>query len=121
GVREGRDLGNGVSLGQFQNDPVFLQALAGGNVLQALTRVADVAPFIPTFQRPEGWTPAANTPIPTNFVPTEDFKLIVPPEVTVPPGTDLRDTVFLIEQPNGGSAPFRDNHTVSFDDDTNAF
>src|SRR5690606_27717473 len=46
GFAEGRDLGNGINLAQFHNDPTFQNALAdGGNVLDALARVAEVAPF----------------------------------------------------------------------------
>lgn len=119
GVRESRDLGNGVSLGQFKNDPVFQQALSSGDAWEALTRVNDVAPFIPTFQRPSGWSPAADIPIPTDFVPTSGFKLVVPPEVKVPPGTVLSDDVFKIEQP-GGPTAFSDAHTVSVDADSNS-
>lgn len=92
GFTEGRDLGNGVSLAQFQNDPVFQAALSvGGNVFAALERVAEVAPFLPTFQPPAGWVPPASTPIPTDFVPPADTTLVIPPTVIVPPGLELPD------------------------------
>lgn len=72
---EGRDLGNGVNLALFQNDPNFTTALAGGDLDAALQRISDVAPFLPDFARPPGWTPPADTPVPVDFVP--------------PPGTTL--------------------------------
>src|SRR5690606_19271694 len=75
GVNESRDLGNGVTLADFANDPPFTQALSTANIDDALARVLAVAPFIPTFQRPGGWTPAPNTPIPVDFVPPEGSDL----------------------------------------------
>lgn len=91
GVTEGRDLGNGVSLALFQNDPQFQAVMQGGNVLDALARVAQVAPFLPTFEPPAGWTPPPDTPIPLDFVPPEGVTLVIPPAVEVPPGVDLPD------------------------------
>ena len=64
GVGEGHPLGNGVNLADFANDPAFAQALSNGNGIGALVRVQEVAPFIPAFERPTGWVPPANTPIP---------------------------------------------------------
>lgn len=85
GVQEARDLGNGVNLAQFANDPVFQEAIAeGGDPLAAVARVAEVAPFLPTFEAPEGWEAPADTPIPVDFVPVEGEKLVVPPSVEVP-------------------------------------
>lgn len=93
GFAEGRDLGNGVSLAQFHNDPTFQHALAeGGNVMDALARVAEVAPFLPTFQPPAGWQPPAHTPIPVDFVPEEGTHLVIPPSVVVPDDMELPDT-----------------------------
>lgn len=92
GVSEGRDLGNGVNLGMFGDDPVFQQALASGALDSALDRVSDVAPFIPSFEMPSGWTPPADLPIPTDFVPPEGLKLVIPEGVEVPEGTELPDT-----------------------------
>lgn len=91
GVNEGRNLGNGVRLSEFSNDPSFIQALTNGNPAQALGRVESVAPFLPAFERPSGWTPPASTPIPVDFVPPagSGIRLVVPPEVTVPPGIVL--------------------------------
>lgn len=94
GVAEGRDLGNGVNLGVFANDPAFQSAVDSGNTQQALQRVGEVAPFLPTFQPPVGWTPPADTPIPTNFTPPAGIQLVIPPSVVVPsdmtlPGTFL--------------------------------
>jgi len=91
GVNEGRNLGNGVVLSEFSNDPTFTQALSNGNVIQALGRMESVAPFLPTFERPTGWTPPANTPIPADFVPPADsnLRLQVPQEVNVPDDVNL--------------------------------
>lgn len=91
GVAEGRNLGNGVSLADFSNDPGFTQALGNGNAVQALARVGAVAPFLPTFERPAAWTPPENTPIPLDFVPPANapITLVVPPEVVVPPAVTL--------------------------------
>src|SRR5690606_1304411 len=46
GFDEGRPLGNGVSLQQFANDPVFKNA---ADPFEALARVAEVTPFLPGF------------------------------------------------------------------------
>lgn len=91
GVREGRELGNGISLAQFAADPIFTQALANGNIEAALTRVESVAPFIPTFVRPENWVPRPDLPIPTNFVAPDDLDLdlVVPPDIEIPADTTL--------------------------------
>lgn len=111
GVSEGRDLGNGVNLGMFGDDPVFQQALASGDLDAALDRVSDVAPFIPSFETPSGWTPPADLPIPTDFVPPEGLKLVIPEGVEVPEGTELPDTFEPATPPvtppggGGGSGP----------------
>lgn len=104
GLHENRDLGNGITLGQFANDPVFNAALADpDHILDALARIAAVAPFLPDFQPPEGWTPPADTPIPTDFVPPEGLLLVVPPSVTVPEGTELPDTFKPVDSGSGGT------------------
>ena len=104
GLHENRDLGNGITLGQFANDPAFNAALADpDHILDALARIAEVAPFLPDFQAPEGWTPPADTPIPTDFVPPEGVQLVVPPTVTVPEGTELPDTFKPVDGGSGGS------------------
>lgn len=107
GVNEGRDLGNGVSLRDFASDPGFTQALGGGKPVQALIRVETVAPFLPTFERPAGWTPRENTPIPVDFVPPADsgIKLVVPPEVVVPDDVELPEDVFEPVEPVTPPAP----------------
>jgi len=94
GLLEGRDLGNGISLAQFMNDPVFVQALSveGGNTFDALARVNAVAPFFRGFESPDGWAPAPDTPIPVDFVPLPGVKLVVPSTVVVPDGMILPDT-----------------------------
>ena len=91
GVGEGRNLGNGVSLSLFTNDPSFTQALNNGNAVQALIRVETVVPFLPTFQPPPGWAAPPNTPIPVDFVPPagSGLSLVIPESVNVPPGVTL--------------------------------
>lgn len=120
GVAEGRDLGNGIRLSSFANDPVFVQALNNGNAAAALERVESIAPFMPSFERPAGWTPPANTPIPTNFVapPDSGLKLVVPEGVVVPPGTVLPPVfVPLTPTPAPPPAPTPEPGGASSDDD----
>ncbi|NLY28530.1 MAG: calcium-binding protein, partial [Alcaligenaceae bacterium] len=104
GITEGRSLGNGIQLPVFDNDPLFTGGLAANNHLDAWERVKLIAPFVPTFERPAGWTPPADTPIPVDFRPPagSDFKLVVPPEVTVPAGVTLSEQVFV---PGNGTTP----------------
>lgn len=98
GVFEGRDLGNGVDLSIFQDDPAFAAALASGDGWAAMAIVASVAVFLPDFVRPEGWAPAADTPIPVDFIPAGDVKLVVPPEVDIPADLVLPDTFESADQ-----------------------
>ncbi|WP_148040532.1 hypothetical protein [Marichromatium sp. AB32] len=102
GFAEGRDLGNGLNLADFANDPEFQAAVASGNAAAALARVNEVAPFLPAFTPPEGWTPAADTPIPVDFIPTEGVRLQVPQGVEVPDDIELPDT---FEQPGSPETP----------------
>lgn len=100
GFTESRDLGNGVNLGQFADDPKFQEAIAeGGNPFDALARVAEVAPFLPSFEPPAGWEPPADTPIPVDFVPVEGEKLVIPPSVEVPVDVELPEDVFEPSEP----------------------
>lgn len=98
GVAEGRPLGNGMSLAQFANDPVFQEA---SDPFEALARVAEVAPFMPSFEAPEGWEAPADTPIPQDFVPVEGEHLVVPPTVEVPEGTELPDAFEPVDDAPG--------------------
>ncbi|NYT82750.1 hypothetical protein H0A70_14770 [Alcaligenaceae bacterium] len=100
GAGEARDLGNGVNLGVFANDSTFQQALSSGDITGALQRVGEVAPFLPTFQSPAGWTPPPDTPIPLDFVPPEGLQLVIPPTVVVPPDVVL-PPVFTPPAPPG--------------------
>src|SRR5690606_1194272 len=75
---EGRDLGNGVSATQFANDPVYKAAVAEGDTDAALARMAEVAPFLPQFEAPEGFELPAGWPIPQDFQPLEGTQLTVP-------------------------------------------
>src|SRR5690606_10907150 len=77
-----------------------------------LDRVAEVAPFLPTFVPPTGWEAPADTPIPVDFVPPEGTKLVIPPTVVVPPDMDLPDT---FEQPENGGGGEPPTFTVTVD------
>ncbi|AHF02586.1 calcium-binding protein [Marichromatium purpuratum 984] len=102
GFAEGRDLGNGLNLADFANDPDFQAAVASGNAAAALARVNEVAPFLPAFTPPEGWTPAADASIPVDFIPTEGVRLQIPQGVEVPDDIELPDT---FEQPGSSETP----------------
>lgn len=102
GIAEGRLLSNGVDLSFFANDPAFNQAIADGRFEDALGRVSEVAPFLPTFTPPTGWVPAADTPIPQGFVPPAGQYLVVPDSVTVPGGSTLPDAFGPQPNPGGG-------------------
>lgn len=102
GLNEPRDLGNGINLAQFANDPVFNNA---GSPMEALARIAEVAPFLPSFEPPAGWEPPANTPIPTNFVPVDGEKLVIPPSVDVPDDVETPEDVFEPVEPGPGPQP----------------
>lgn len=87
GVQESRDLGNGISLAFFASDPVAQNALANGDFAGAIARVAEIAPFVPGFEAPAGYSVPADQRIPTDFVPNEGAFLVVPEGVT--PSADL--------------------------------
>lgn len=89
GLWEGRNLGNGVSLAQFADDPVFQNA---NSPMDALQRVVDVAPFLAGFQPPAGWEAPKDTPLPLDFVPVAGEQLVVPLSVAVPDNTTLPDS-----------------------------
>lgn len=55
GIAEPRDLGNGVSLLDFNQDDIFAKAIAAGNLELAFQRVGEVVPFMPDFIAPTGW------------------------------------------------------------------
>lgn len=97
GLGEPRDLGNGVHVNSFANDPTFKHALASGDLITALGRIADVSPFFPSFKTPAGWTPPANLAIPIDFVPVAGEQLIIPAGVIVPAGIALPDFITLIK------------------------
>lgn len=116
GVLEGRDLGNGIVLSIFQSDAQFVDALTVGNYDLALARVYAIAPFLPSFQPPEGWVPAADTPIPVDFVPPEGIKLVVPPGVHVPPALLPLPDTFEQDHSGGGTPPDPYALTTAIDD-----
>lgn len=84
GFKEGRDLGNGISLEFFGSDPVAQQAIDKGDFGALFARVAEVSPFIESFQPPAGYAVPSNQPIPNNFVPNEGDTLVIPEGVTPP-------------------------------------
>ncbi|WP_210336817.1 hypothetical protein [Aquamicrobium zhengzhouense] len=84
GFAEERDLGNGISLEQFASDPKALAAIQDGDYSALMSRVAEVAPFLPTYSPPAGYTVPSNTPLPADFVPAGEEKLVVPPGVEAP-------------------------------------
>lgn len=126
GITEPRDLGNGVNLNTFGNDPSFQAALSQGQLLQAITRVQEVAPFLPTFQSPPGWEPPPTLPIPLDFIPPQGTQLVIPSGVVVPEGVVLPDVFDPVPLPpvpgdpggGGGGVTFTvqvvDHHMVSF-------
>lgn len=125
GATEGRDLGNGVNLGMFANDNSFQQALSSGDITGALQRVGEVAPFLPTFQPPVGWTPPPDTPIPLDFVPPAGTQLVIPPTVVVPPNVVL-PPVFTppappAPTPGGGGGATGPTFSVALDVDSGAY
>ncbi|MCC7260586.1 MAG: cadherin repeat domain-containing protein, partial [Alphaproteobacteria bacterium] len=85
GIQEARDLGNGIGLNQFRNDPTFIHAIEAGDVQAALERVADVAPFLPGFVPPAGYIIPEDIEFPMDFVPRQGVLLVVPEGVTPPP------------------------------------
>lgn len=78
GATEGRDLGNGVSGADFVNDPAYQAAVAAGHGDDALARMSDVAPFLPSFNPPAGFQLPGSWPIPQDFVPAPGVQLTVP-------------------------------------------
>lgn len=108
---EGRDLGNGVSAAQFANDPVYKAAVAEGDTDAALSRMAEVAPFLPQFEGPEGFELPADWPIPQDFQPLEGVLLTVPegwvPETPVQL-PEYFEQPFTVEVAPGGAVTFPD-------------
>lgn len=78
GLKEQRDLGNGLDLKEFANDPVFNEALTANDMDAILLRVDTIAPFMPNFSPPLGWSLPKNTALPTDFVPLAGNNLVIP-------------------------------------------
>ena len=55
GFKEGRPLGNGISLAQFAEDQAAQDAIQNGDSGALMARVAEIAPFLPTYDKPEGY------------------------------------------------------------------
>lgn len=84
GHAEGRNLGNGISLAQFASDLKAQAAIRSGDFNDLMGRVAEVAPFLATFVGPQGYSTPRDTPLPADFIPVGDEKLVVPPGVDAP-------------------------------------
>jgi len=95
GVFEPRDLGNGLSICQFDHDPVYLSAKARGDNIAAIERIGQVAAFLPSFRPPAGWRPDPATPLPTDFVPRPGEHLLVPAALTPPDRETLPDHMHI--------------------------
>ena len=89
GFKEGRDIGNGISLASFAEDPATQEAIASGDVSGLMARVAEVAPFLPAYTPPAGYEVPSNQPIPQDFVPVEGETLVIPDGVIVPDDQEL--------------------------------
>lgn len=99
GVVEGRDLGNGISLSDFRDDPVFSQALGMGDIAQALARVEQVAPFIPEFE--VAWRAVVidkDTTWPSGAIATLYNDVTIAPGVTltIEPGVTINGNGYTI-------------------------
>lgn len=84
GYAEGRKLGNGIDLAQFASDLKAQAAIRNADYSELMDRVAEVAPFLPSFVAPQGYTTPKDTPLPADFTPVGDGKLVVPPGVNAP-------------------------------------
>lgn len=84
GHAEGRNLGNGISLAQFASDLKAQAAIRSGDFNDLMGRVAEVAPFLATFVGPQGYSTPRDMPLPADFIPVGDEKLVVPPGVDAP-------------------------------------
>lgn len=80
GVFECRSLGNGVHLDQFSKDPVYLKAKEERDSVRAIQRIAEVLPYLRSFEPPPGWKPSSHTAFPEDFVPVDPADLIEPAE-----------------------------------------
>lgn len=89
GFKEGRDIGNGISLASFAEDPASQEAIDSGDVSGLMARVAEVAPFLPAYTPPAGYEIPSDQPIPQDFVPVDGETLVVPDGVIVPDDQEL--------------------------------
>lgn len=93
GIAEGRNLGNGINLTWFAQDSTFTTSIFTGNFSAAFARVAEVAPFIPSFRKPTDLIYSSNLRLPENFQSTS-ISLALPAGVDIasPPATFSRLT-----------------------------
>src|SRR5690606_15855760 len=84
GFKDGRPLGNGIDLAQFAADQAAQDAIQNGDSGALMARVAEIAPFLPTYEKPEGYSIPADIPIPQDFTPVAGEKLVIPENVNVP-------------------------------------
>jgi ABC-2 type transport system ATP-binding protein/lipopolysaccharide transport system ATP-binding protein len=89
GFRERRNIGNGIALDHFMNDPEYLDAVAREDEPAAIRRIMSVAPFLATTRLPPNWKMPEDTPIPLDFVPPDGVTMRIPRGVRVPEGVDL--------------------------------
>lgn len=89
GIYEDREVGRGLSLTIFADDPIFQEAVAKQDSTEAARRMIAVAPFIASVYLPENWRMPRNTPIPLDFTPPKGVAMRIPPGVEVPPGLEL--------------------------------
>ena len=76
GIFEGRSPGCGISLGAFDNDPIFSNALRARNGLAAAERIENIAPFLVSFVPPKGWRQNRDLSYPDEFIETDGYPLI---------------------------------------------
>ncbi|MBK1664073.1 hemolysin-type calcium-binding region [Rhodospirillum rubrum] len=81
GIAENRDLGNGLKMTYFAQDTIFTDALFTGNFAAAFARVAQIAPFLPSFEKPATYLYPSDLEAPTDFVSSSVF-------LAVPTGLD---------------------------------
>lgn len=96
GIAERRDLGNGIELTFFNLDSSFNSEVFTGDFSGAFGRVAAVAPFISTFEKPSDYSYPDDLTVPEDFVPPEGMALILPSsDIEVPEDADYISAVSL--------------------------
>lgn len=94
---EGRDMGNGINILDFANDPVYREARESGDVNRAIARIAQVAPYLPGYRPPLDLAAAGRPtlpPPPLDFVPAEGQHLVLPEGAALPEGVEVPEGLF---------------------------